>query len=61
LQRVAQGLVALAIVVAALLIAVQLVVTHWFYLYIPWFLGFTLLVLVAARERPAPVPASSDR
>ncbi|MCW2956407.1 MAG: hypothetical protein JWO69_1276 [Thermoleophilia bacterium] len=70
LQRVAQGLVALAIVVAALrprvrdawqvaagtaalLIAAQLVVTHWFYLYVPWFIGFVLLVLVAARERPA--------
>jgi hypothetical protein len=39
---------------AAAIIAVQLVATHWFYLYIPWFLGFVLLVLVAARERPAP-------
>jgi hypothetical protein len=39
---------------AAALIAAQLVATHWFYLYVPWFLGFVLLVLVAARERPAP-------
>lgn len=39
--------------IAAALIAVQLVATHWFYLYVPWFVGFVLLVLVAARERPA--------
>jgi hypothetical protein len=38
--------------VAAALIAAQLVVTHWFYLYVPWFIGFVLIVLVAARERP---------
>ena len=44
--------------VAAALIASQLVVTHWFYLYVPWFVGFTLLVLVAARERPVPAPVS---
>lgn len=37
---------------AAALVTVQLVVTHWFYLYVPWFLGFVLLWLVAARERP---------
>lgn len=40
--------------VAAAIIAAQLVVTHWFYLYVPWFVGFVLLVVVAARERPVP-------
>lgn len=46
--------------VAGALVAVQLVVTHWFYLYVPWFVGFVLLVLVAARERPVVRPARGD-
>ncbi|MCW2927267.1 MAG: hypothetical protein JWM86_1235 [Thermoleophilia bacterium] len=45
--------------VACSLILVQLVVTHWFYLYVPWFVGFVLLVLVAARERPYVAPATT--
>lgn len=45
---------------AASLILVQLVVTHWFYLYVPWFIGFVLLVLVAARERPYLEPGHRD-
>jgi len=33
---------------AAILIAVQLTMTHWFYLYVPWFLpGFLVAVLAA--------------
>lgn len=43
--------------IAAALLAAQLVTTHWTYLYVPWFLGFVLLVLVAARERPSAPPA----
>lgn len=35
---------------AASMIGVQLVLQHWFYLYVPWFAGFVLIVLVAARE-----------
>lgn len=38
--------------IAALVIAVQLAADHWFYLYVPWFVPFVLLVLVARRERP---------
>lgn len=38
---------------AALLIAAQLLTTHWFYLYIPWFLPFVLLTVVVQRERVA--------
>ena len=30
----------------ALLIGMQLTVTHWFYLYIPWFVPFALVALV---------------
>jgi hypothetical protein len=36
---------------------VQLTATHWFYLYIVWFLPFVLVTMFAAyRERP---PAAS--
>jgi glycosyl transferase family 87 len=38
---------------AALLILVQLAVTHWFYLYIVWFVPFVLVVLFAGDRRPA--------
>ena len=43
---------------AAVLIASQLIAEHWFYLYIPWFLPF-LFVALLAREptsRPASAP-----
>jgi Peptidase propeptide and YPEB domain len=33
---------------AAVLIGIQLTVDHWFYLYIPWFLPFLLIALLAA-------------
>lgn len=38
---------------AAALIGGQLVLQHWFYLYIPWFAGLVLIVLVAQRETRA--------
>lgn len=41
-----------------LLIGIQLSLTHWFYLYIPWFLPFAILALVPSwtrRDAPAPV------
>jgi hypothetical protein len=42
---------------AAVLIAVQLTATHWFYLYIVWFLPFVLVTMFGAyRERS---PAAS--
>jgi hypothetical protein len=41
---------------AAVLIATELTVEHWFYLYIPWFLPF-LFVALLAREQPARAPA----
>ncbi|WP_217922351.1 glycosyltransferase 87 family protein [Miltoncostaea oceani] len=39
----------------ALLIGVELTLTHWFYLYIPWFLPFALVAMVI--EWPPPVRA----
>lgn len=46
LRTVAAGMV-------AVLVASQLVLQHWFYLYIPWFAGLALVVLVSARESRA--------
>jgi Glycosyltransferase family 87 len=37
---------------AAVLIAVQLAATHWFYLYVVWLVPFVLVALMAAPERP---------
>jgi hypothetical protein len=47
---------------AAVMIALQLTVEHWFYLYIPWFLPFLLVALLARPDgalspRPGPSPA----
>ncbi|MFL5884622.1 MAG: hypothetical protein ACJ77M_06090, partial [Thermoleophilaceae bacterium] len=38
---------------AAVLIAVQLTVNHWFYLYIPWFAPFVFFALFSAYRSPA--------
>ena len=42
---------------AAILIAVELTATHWFYLYIVWFVPFVLVALLAAHATSPP----SDR
>jgi len=52
---------ALAAACAALLIATQLGIDHWFYLYIPWFCGLALVALlggVTPRRAGGPVAAS---
>jgi hypothetical protein len=51
-----RDLVGLAACAAAILLALQLAVTHWFYLYIPWFFG---LVMIALLGRLGPVVAAS--
>ena len=43
---------------AAVLIGFELVLTHWFYLYLPWFFPVVVLALIAPlpggeREQPA--------
>jgi hypothetical protein len=40
-------LIQIAALSAALMIGVELVLEHWFYLYIPWFLGALLVAMVA--------------
>jgi hypothetical protein len=42
----------LAALGAAVLIALQLAVTHWFYLYVVWFLPFVLVVILGAYREP---------
>jgi hypothetical protein len=44
----------MAALTAALLIGFQLVLTHWFYLYLPWLLPFLALALLA------PLPGGAD-
>ncbi|MDQ3671665.1 MAG: hypothetical protein M3364_04400 [Actinomycetota bacterium] len=45
-----KGPIELAALTAAILVAFQLSLTHWFYLYLPWFLPFVLLWLLLPRE-----------
>jgi len=41
---------------AAILIAVELTATHWFYLYVVWFVPFVFVALFAAHARALPEP-----
>jgi hypothetical protein len=54
-----RSLLQLAAFSAALLIGFELVLTHWFYLYLPWFFPFVAIALLAPlrAEEPAAVPA----
>lgn len=45
-----QDIAGLAAACAAVLIGLQLGVTHWFYLYLPWFFGLVMIALLG-RER----------
>ena len=45
-----------AALTAAVLIGFELVLTHWFYLHLPWFFPFVALALVA----PLPGRATDD-
>jgi hypothetical protein len=53
----------LAALTAALIVGVQLVVTHWFYFYIPWFFPFAAFALLSTRaeRRPPPFTSVDDR
>jgi len=43
----------LAALTGALLIGFEIVLTHWSWLYIPWFFPFAAFVALAPRERPS--------
>ena len=49
----------LAAFTAALLIGFELVLTHWFYLYLPWFFPFVAFAVLAAGRRREPAKAPS--
>ncbi len=52
----------MAAAAAAILLALQLGVDHWFYLYIPWFAPLVMLALLgryAPAEAVTPVAASA--
>ena len=53
-----KGPLELAALTASLLLAFELSLTHWFYLYLPWVLPFVLLALFLPRE-PHPDEAAS--
>ena len=50
-----KSILQLAALTAAVLIGFELVLTHWFYLYIPWFFPFVAFALLYRRDRAAPV------
>jgi len=50
--------VQLAALTAAVLVAFQLSLSHWFYLYLPWFAPFVALWLLLPDERRPSVPAT---
>ena len=51
----------LAALTAALIVGIELVLTHWFYLYIPWFFPFVAFVVLAPRaEAPSPPALEPD-
>jgi hypothetical protein len=47
----------LAALTAAVLIAFELVLTHWFYLYLPWFLPFVVFALLVGADSRRAKPA----
>ncbi|HEX4109006.1 MAG TPA: hypothetical protein VHX88_12790 [Solirubrobacteraceae bacterium] len=47
------GITALAACSAAIIIAVELGLTHWFYLYVPWFFGAVMLALLGRFSEPS--------
>jgi hypothetical protein len=55
-----RGLVEISALAAAILIAVELSVTHWFYLYIVWFFPLVLVALLAVEPKPATTPESAE-
>jgi hypothetical protein len=56
-----KSLVQLAALTAALLIGFEIVLTHWFYLYIPWFVPFVAFALLAPSAIATREPSEETR
>jgi hypothetical protein len=50
-----KSILQLAALTAAVLIGFELVLTHWFYLYIPWFFPFVTFAVLYRRDQSATV------
>ena len=50
-----KSILQLAALTAAVLIGFELVLTHWFYLYIPWFFPFIAFAVLYRRDQSATV------
>ncbi len=55
-----KGPLELAALSAAVLLGFELALTHWSYLYIPWFLPFALLALLLPRREPPLLAAAPE-
>jgi hypothetical protein len=55
-----KNVVQLAALSAALTIGFELVLTHWFYLYIPWFFPFVAFAVFAPTLRRAVEPEAAE-
>ena len=55
-----KGPLELAALSAAVLLGFELALTHWSYLYIPWFLPFALLALMLPRREPPLLAAAPE-
>jgi hypothetical protein len=55
-----KGPLELAALSAGVLVGFELTLTHWSYLYIPWFLPFVLLALLLPRRQLSPVSAGVE-
>ena len=56
-----RSLVQVAALAAAVMIAVQLVAEHWFYLYIPWFCGLAFpAIAFSTRRSSSPTDSPSS-
>jgi hypothetical protein len=51
----------LAALTAALLLGFELVLTHWSYLYLPWFFPFAVFAVLAPAPQPLQAPAPEPR
>ena len=55
-----KGPLELAALTAAILLGFELVLTHWFYLYIPWFFPFVAVALFLVRPQPELEPETRE-